>query len=176
MSRVWHKVIPPKKAQEIAPLYQGVWMPQMDRAWESEDGYSVMSRQIRTKWGTVEHVTIQNMSGKGDVPWAVKQEIKDELFGFKSTAIEVFPAKKNLVDVRDIYHLWVLPKDFKMPFGIHPLRDPQCEPVERGYDFDIYECQKWNDSPVREEIMENREYLDGDHEYIERMKRMLDGK
>lgn len=176
MSRVWHKVIPPKKAQEIAPLYQGVWMPQMDRAWESEDGYNVMSRQIRTKWGTVEHVTIQNMSGKGDVPWAVKQEIKDELFGFKSTAIEVFPAKKNLIDACDVYHMWVLPKDFKMPFGIHPLRDPMCDPVERGYDFDVYECQKWNDSPKRNEIMGTRELSEEQAERIEQMKRMLDGK
>lgn len=157
MSKVWHKVIPPKKAQEIANIYKGTWMPHMDRAWESEDGYSVLSRAIKTQWGTVEHVTIQRMSGSGDIPWAEKQEIKDDLFGFKSTAIEVFPAKKNLIDVCDVYHLWVLPKDFKMPFGIHPFKDVQCPPVERGYDFDLEECREWNDNPIREEMMAERD-------------------
>lgn len=56
-------------------------------------------------------------------------------WGDRRVAIEVFPTKKNLVDVCDVYHLWVLPKGFQLPFGIHPTRDPQGTPVERGYDF-----------------------------------------
>ena len=159
MSRVWHKAIPPKKAQELMGIYHGVWLPQMDRYWESEDGYSVMSRQIKSAWGTVEHVMIQkygcgiSMGGVAEVPWSVKQEIKDDLFGFNRIAIEVFPTKKNLVDVCDVYHLWVLPKDFKIPFGIHPNRDVQCEPIERGYDFDIDKVHEWNESPIRKAIV-----------------------
>ena len=156
MGRVWHKLIPPKKLQEITNIYQGVWMPQMDRYWESNDGYSAMSHKIRTKWGHVEHLTIQRLCGSGDIPWAVKQEIKDELFGKKCTAIEVFPDRRNLVDVCDVYHLWVLPMDFKLPFGIHPFRDPQCEPVERGYDFNLEKCIEWNDSPERAALVENK--------------------
>ena len=176
MSKVWHKVIPPKKAQEIANIYHGVWMPQLDRAWESEDGYSVMSRAIKTAWGVVEHVTIQNMIGVGDVPWAVKQGIKDDLFGYKCTAIEVFPAKKNLIDVRDVYHLWVLPKDFKMPFGIHPYRDVQCDPVERGYDFNIDDCGAWNESETRNAIMKERSkhMSDEDNACVEANKRLIE--
>lgn len=154
--RKWHKLPPPKKLQEIAEIYKGVWMPQMDRYWESDDGYNAMSRLIKTEWGAVEHVTIQR-SGKGlyagDIPWAVKQEIKDELFGIRATAIEVFPAKKNLVDVCDVYHLWVLPKEFKLPFGIHPTRDVQCNPIERGYDFNMDEAVAWNESPERKAIV-----------------------
>lgn len=157
MGRVWHKLIPPKKIQEHFSVYRGIWMPQMDRYWESEDGYSVMSRQIKTAWGVVEHITIQNISGVGDVSWAVKQEIKDDLFGFQRTAIEVFPSKKNLIDVCDVYHLWLLPKEFKMPFGIHPFKDVQCDPVERGYDFNIEDCYAWNESDMRKEIMVDRE-------------------
>ncbi len=176
MARVWHKTIPPKKMQEIAPLYQGVWMPHMDRCWESEDGYNVMSRKIKTAWGLVEHVTIQNKGGVGDVPWAVKQEIKDELFEFKSVAIEVFPSKKNLVDVCDVYHLWVLPKDFVMPFGIHPFKDVQCEPIERGYDFNIEDCQRWNESPKRKELMGERKLSEEQAARLEQMKGLLDGK
>lgn len=158
--RKWYKCIPPKQLQEMANVYQGIWMPQMDRYWESDDGLSVMSRLIKTKWGQVEHVTIKAMVGgfwSGDIPWSVKQEIKDELFGIRSAAFEVFPEKKHLVDVADVYHLWVLPKGFEIPFGIHPYKDPQCEPVERGYDYNIVEVQEWTNSPEREAIMAQRE-------------------
>lgn len=154
--RKWIKCIPPKKVQEeFGNVYQGIWMPQMDRYWESDDGLSVMSRLLKTKWGQVEHCTIKAMVGgmwSGDIPWAVKQEVKDELFGIRAAAIEVFPAKKHLVDVCDVYHLWVLPKDFEIPFGIHPFKDPQCEPVERGYDYNIIDVQEWMNSPERAAI------------------------
>lgn len=153
--RKWHKAVPPKVLHEQFGIYQGIWMPQMDRYWESDDGYDVMSRQIRTEWGVVEHVTIHRMGQglySGDIPWAVKQEIKNELFGLRATAIEVFPAQKHLVDICDVYHLWVLPKDFNLPFGIHPTRDPQCEPVERGLDYKMDEVKTWMDSPERKAI------------------------
>ena len=152
--RTWHKVIPPKYVHETLGMYAGEWMPHMDRCWESDDGYSVMSRKIRTDWGVVEHVTIQRMSGWGDIPWAVKQAIKDELFGARCTAIEVFPDMKKLVDVCDVYHLWVLPEGFKIPFGIHPTRDPKCQPVYRGYDFNLVIAKEWVDSPERKALME----------------------
>lgn len=139
--RQWMKSIPPKWMHEQMGIYKGVWMPQMDRCWTSDDGYTVCSRQIRTDIGVVEHATITREGG-GDIPWAVKQEIKNEVFGDRRTAIEVFPDKKHLVDVCDIYHLWILPKMFKMPFGIHPNRDPQGRPVERGYDFNMDDVQK----------------------------------
>jgi hypothetical protein len=178
MARVWHKLLPPKKMQEYMSVYQGVWMPQMDRYWESEDGYNVCSRLIKTAWGNVEHVTIQRTRGGGDIPWAMKQEIKDELFGFQRVAIEVFPSKKNLIDVCDVYHLWVLPKDFKLPFGIHPFRDPQGEPVERGYDFNLDDCRVWNDSPERAALMENRDMFltDAQRERIDEVRELIDGK
>lgn len=152
--RKWHKVISPKLAHKKLGMYSGEWMPQMDHCWESEDGYSVMSRKIRTEWGVVEHVTITRMGIKGDIPWAIKQEIKNELFGERLTAIEVFPSEKNLVDVCDVYHLWILPEKFKLPFGIHPTRDPKCVPVERGYDFNMDDVQKWVESPERQALLE----------------------
>lgn len=155
MNRRWIKGLPPKIANELIPdFYKGSWNPHMDRYWESTDGYSVSSRQIKTDWGVVEHVTIHRMAHGGDIPWSVKQEIKDELFGFNRTAIEVYPTKKNLVDVCDVYHLWVLPKDFTLPFGIHPTRDPQGKPVERGYDFDTEKLTEWTNSPERAALME----------------------
>lgn len=110
----------------------------MDRAWISEDQkYSVMSRLLRTEWGKVEHVTITaaegvgRSDGSGDIPWAVKMEIKNDLFGEKRVAVEVFPTQDRLVDVCDCYHLWVFEKGFQLPFGIHP-RDKKTVTVNRG--------------------------------------------
>lgn len=140
MGRKWYEVISPKHLHEQFGIYQGIWMPQMDRCWSSDDGFQVMSRIIMTKWGKVEHAVLSieskehwlSANGERDIPWAIKQEIKNELFGPKRVAIEVFPKEKSLVDVQDCYHLWVFPKEFDLPFGIHPTRDPQCKSVSRG--------------------------------------------
>lgn len=140
MNREWKEAISPKYLHDTMGVYRGLWMPQMDRCWYSNDGYQVTSRLIRTKWGKVEHVAITKKTpeallatdGEGEIPWAIKQEIKNELFGENRVAIEVFPSTKKLVDVMDVYHLWVLPKDFTMPFGIHPSEHSRCPAVARG--------------------------------------------
>lgn len=134
----WTETITPKQAaEELGVPYHG-WMREMDRAWISEDQkYSVMSRLLRTEWGKVEHVTITaaegvgRSDGSGDIPWAVKMEIKNDLFGEKRVAVEVFPTQDRLVDVCDCYHLWVFEKGFQLPFGIHP-RDKKTMTVNRG--------------------------------------------
>lgn len=134
--RKWTEAIAPKLVHDELGVYRGLWMPEMDRCWISDDGYSVTSRMIITEWGKVEHATIQKRGdmtsdGERDIPWKIKQEIKNELFGEKRTAIEVFPAADRIVDVMDIYHLWVFDKNFRLPFGIHP-KDKQCRAVNRG--------------------------------------------
>lgn len=113
----WTETITPKQAvEELGVPYHG-WMREMDRAWVSEDGqYSVMSRLLRTPVGKVEHVAITSAAGcgkcdgSGDIPWAVKMQIKNELFGEKRAAIEVYPPQDRLVDAADTYHLWVFEK------------------------------------------------------------------
>ena len=145
MARVWKEGISPKYMHDNFGIYQGIWMPQMDRCWFSDDGYQVTSRILITDWGKIEHAAITRNHGKDggptcngerDIPWAVKQEIKNEIFGEKRVAIEVFPAEANKIDVMDIYHLWVFPKNFVMPFGIHPKKDKMCKVVNRGYPKD----------------------------------------
>lgn len=78
-----------------------------------------------------------SFNGERDIHWAVKQEIKNELFGENRVAIEVFPEEKSKIDAQDIYHLWVMTKGFKLPFGIHVKRDKQCEVINRGCPKDI---------------------------------------
>ena len=129
----WIKAVAPKMLHDKFGVYLGQWMPEMDRCWMDFDrGYQVCSRMINTKqFGTVEHVTITRLhenpnefsissGGSAAIGWSEKMMIKDELFGEDRFAIEVYPKKENLIDVSDVYHLWVFNKKYDMPFGIHP--------------------------------------------------------
>lgn len=142
MSRIWKDTLSPKAMNDMIGVYQNsIWHKQCDRCWLSDDGYQVSSRIIKTEIGNVEHAVITRVGvditdklyndGTLDIPWRIKQEIKDELFGKDRVAIEIFPEEKRLVDTCDVYHLWILPKKFKMPFGIHP-KDTKCQIVNRG--------------------------------------------
>lgn len=135
----WIKSVPPKMLQDKFGVYSGKWQPEMDRCWiRKEDGVCVCSRLIRTKIGTVEHVTITRKfegairtDGSGDFTWKEKQEIKDELFGKNRAAVEVYPTEDRLIDSADVYHLWVFDKNYKLPFGIHPKEYQKA--INRGY-------------------------------------------
>lgn len=48
--RKWIEAIAPKLVRDELGVYQGLWMPEMDRCWISDDGYSVTSRMIITEW------------------------------------------------------------------------------------------------------------------------------
>lgn len=142
------KAIPPKLMHDKLGIYNGLWMPEMDRSWVDYDrGYSVCSRMIRTKkFGSVEHVTISRIhsddnkdmpliptGGEAAIGWNEKMMIKNELFGENRFAIEVYPKQDKLVDVSDVYHLWVFDKKLEMPFGIHPKEYQKA--INRGATF-----------------------------------------
>lgn len=93
------------------------WFGEMDRVYRQGNDYVVMIRSVETEWGTVQHACIRNTHNT-DIPWAEKQRIKNEIFGEESVAIEVFPSESQLVNGAAMYHIWVLPTDFKIPFGL----------------------------------------------------------
>ena len=152
----WIRQISPAQMHKEFGLYKGGgWNSEMDRCWVDENReYCVTSRILRTEWGKVEHVCITksgnivdkwfsangereiplwlSANGEQEIPWAVKMQIKNEIFGEKRLAIEVFPKKNRLVDECDVYHLWVFEKDFELPFGIHS-KDKHPAKVNRGY-------------------------------------------
>lgn len=33
--------------------------------------------------------------------------------------MEVYPGEGDLVNLADMYHLWVMPEGFALPFGLH---------------------------------------------------------
>ena len=74
-------------------------------------------RPVETSCGLVLHCAIRTASGF-EPPWRDKQRIKNELFGEDRTAVEVMPPTDELVDAADMYHMWILPAGFHMPFGL----------------------------------------------------------
>lgn len=143
--RTWIKAPSPRFMSRLGMLNGCQWNPQLDRCWtDDKREYDVCSRLIKTEWGTVEHVTIQRIhsddevartDGERDIPWAEKQAIKDEIFGKNRVAIEVFPSADRMVDLADVYHLWVFEEGFRLPFGIHPLEYDPEQYVERSDDL-----------------------------------------
>lgn len=81
--------------------------------------YSVQVYETRSDWGVILHAGIKRNDGAPVHNWAHFQRIKDEIFGFDRTAIEVYPAQDNLVDDAHMYWLWVLPVGVTLPFGLH---------------------------------------------------------
>lgn len=137
----WIKAIPPKMLHDQFGIYQGQWMPEMDRCWiNTENGMCVSSRLIRTDIGNVEHVTISTKDGNTNITWADKQQIKNDLFGKNRCAVEVFPTEDRLVDVCNVYHLWVFEKGFNLPFGIHPKEYKKA--INRGYSISEQELKE----------------------------------
>lgn len=84
--------------------------------------YVVLDRPVSTEWGAVHHLAIRTASSL-EPPWRDKQRIKDELFGPEFTAVEVMPPRGELIDEADMYHIWVLPPGFLLPFTIGKRSD-----------------------------------------------------
>jgi len=55
--------------------------------------------------------------------WREMQLIKNEIFGHETTAIEFYPATSKLVDVANIYWLWVFPENI-LPLPLTPNLAP----------------------------------------------------
>lgn len=90
------------------------------------DIFIVTAVPFQCDWGWCVHLVMRLQPGAAPLhglTWAAKQRIKDELLGPARMAVEVFPAKAELVDQADAYHLWVLPVGFVLPFGVEETKD-----------------------------------------------------
>ena len=79
--------------------------------------FSVQISYESSEWGDITHLWIRRHDGQPPV-WREMQRIKDELIGPERTAVEVYPARADLIDAAPMYHLWVLPEGFKLPFSL----------------------------------------------------------
>lgn len=81
--------------------------------------HSVAVAHRASSWGRVTHLQIRRHDLSPTISWAALQRIKNELCGEESLAIHIHPPESQLVDEMNIYHLWVLPPGFIVPFGLH---------------------------------------------------------
>lgn len=109
----WKRVSSPKEQG-----YGNGWCGELDEAFVEGKNYVVMTRLVETSWGIVKHLCIRNAENT-DIKWSEKQRIKNEIVGHERIAIEVFPKSSQLIDEANMYHIWVLPEDMELPFGLH---------------------------------------------------------
>lgn len=86
------------------------------RSVHRKGGYRADAVPFECVWGSCIHLMVQSEGGA--LGWAEKQKIKSELAGAHRLAVEVFPPEVSLVDQADVFHLWVLPDGFQLPFGL----------------------------------------------------------
>lgn len=89
-----------------------------ERAWKNNI-YIVQTQRHFLSDGTVAlKAMIRRNDEKPVHSWRDMQRIKNEIFGEEFTAIEVYPKQSRLVDVANIYWLWILPMDYDLPFEL----------------------------------------------------------
>ncbi len=61
------------------------------------------------------HVRVRRHDDKDGITWDQLQDVKNELLGPDTTAIEVYPPACDLVNEANMRHLWVLPDHLPLP-------------------------------------------------------------
>jgi len=95
--------------------------PSLDRVtavWKNNMYIVQVFVEADCEWGPIERLLVRRNDGSKVRDWADLQRIKNEIAGPDRVAVEVFPAVAALVDSADVYHLWVLPEGFQLPFWL----------------------------------------------------------
>jgi hypothetical protein len=66
----------------------------------------------------IRYLSIKRHDKEAVKDWRDFQDIKNQLCGEDSEAVELFPSESRLVDTANQYHLWVFPKGYILPFGM----------------------------------------------------------
>lgn len=78
---------------------------------------SVQFSKVDTAWGEVIHLWLRRHDEQPMI-WRDAQRVKNELVGQDRVAVEVYPAQMEVVDEANMFHLWVLPASFQLPFSL----------------------------------------------------------
>lgn len=85
--------------------------PGMTRAYRNNRFTVMVYDNARTTKGPAIQVLIQSHYDKPiERHWATIQGIKNEIFGPEATAVEYYPAESRLIDLHNIYWLWIFPE------------------------------------------------------------------
>lgn len=96
----------------------------------------VISKNLETAIGNVTLCSIENTDETEIVAnWDYFQNTKNKLFGKNATAVEIYPDTSELVNERNMRHLWVLPKNYRLSFGLGAeLMNIIAQDVTNGFD------------------------------------------
>lgn len=88
------------------------------------DFYVVQWYEFSCAIGNMIHLAIRSIKGAGtsrgtEPRWQELQRIKNEVVGEGAEAVQVCPKQHHLTDQADMYHLFVLPSEWPLPFGLH---------------------------------------------------------
>lgn len=87
--------------------------PWLTRAYQN-NRYVVMIDDFALMTGGIRAIKAM-VQRHDDMPfdrhWSEMQEIKNEIFGREAVGIEYYPADNKLMDVANVYWLWILPTD-----------------------------------------------------------------
>lgn len=106
---------------ESVPLPDLRKYPRLDRVievWKNNLYIVQVFAEADCTWGPIRRLLIRRNDGSKVRAWADLQRIKNEIAGPERVAVEVFPAEFARVDSADVYHLWVLPEGFTLPFWL----------------------------------------------------------
>lgn len=86
----------------------------------SNGEYIVEIYKSSCEWGDSIRLSIKRIDKAPIHSWSDLQEIKDKVAGENRIAIEIYPKKEDITDTANIYHLWVLPEGFELPYLLEP--------------------------------------------------------
>lgn len=84
--------------------------------------YSVQVFDKQTAWGPCKKAMIRRHDALPIHKWSDFQRLKNEIWGERAVALEVYPRQQNLTDVANLYWLWV----FTNPMWDCPIEDVKC--------------------------------------------------
>ncbi len=85
---------------------------------------SVLLRDIYCRWDPAADMThgvhaAYRTASEKELSWRERQSLKTHIFGAQAVGLEIMPREDRVVDDAPMFHMWVFPDGFPMPFGIH---------------------------------------------------------
>ena len=113
---------------EIASFPMGTvsasgWPYHMQRGLKNK-WLSVLIRDIYFRWQSAAismhgiHAAYRTAS-ETELSWRERQSLKTHIFGPQAVGLEIMPREDRIVDDAPMFHMWIFPDGYPMPFGIH---------------------------------------------------------
>lgn len=116
--------------------------------YKGEVNFAVQVREVECEVGQIKHVVIKKLRAQPSVvdifnslepTYQDKIRIRQVLKCKDRDMIEVMPTQRNLVDMANLYHLWILPAEYKSPIQYQPSNEFKY--YNENYDIAINELE-----------------------------------